>query len=57
MFEKINTPRISLRLISHKDVTSLHAILNNPLVSQFNDYTTPISKSDIKQLIQNDISG
>lgn len=57
MFEKINTPRISLRLISHKDVTSLHAILNNPLVSKFNDYSTPLSKSDVKQLIQDDISG
>jgi ribosomal-protein-alanine N-acetyltransferase len=57
MYKNLATPRVTLRLISHKDAASMHAILNNPLVSQFNDYTTPLRKRDINQFIQNEISG
>jgi ribosomal-protein-alanine N-acetyltransferase len=56
MFKKIKSPRVTLRLITHKHAVSLFDILNNPLVSEFNDYQTPLTKEHIKQLIQDDIS-
>ncbi|WP_166114194.1 GNAT family N-acetyltransferase [Pseudoalteromonas sp. Z9A5] len=56
MFKNLKLPRVTLRLITHKHAAKLFTILNNPLVAQFNDYKTPLSKADIKQLIQDDIS-
>ncbi|WP_405600398.1 MULTISPECIES: GNAT family N-acetyltransferase [unclassified Pseudoalteromonas] len=56
MFKTLKLPRVTLRLITHKHAGGLFTILNNPLVAQFNDYKTPLSKDNIKQLIQDDIS-
>ncbi|ALS33100.1 ribosomal-protein-alanine N-acetyltransferase [Pseudoalteromonas translucida KMM 520] len=57
MFKTITLPRVTLRLITHKHGAALFGILNHPLVSQYNDYQTPLSQQQVKQLIQNDISG
>ncbi|WP_372761154.1 GNAT family N-acetyltransferase [Pseudoalteromonas sp.] len=57
MFTQIKLPRVRLRLITHKHAASLFCILNHPQVAQFNDYQLPLSNTDIKQLIQDDISG
>jgi [ribosomal protein S5]-alanine N-acetyltransferase len=57
MFKLIKLPRVTLRLITHKHGPSLFAILNHPLVAQYNDYPIPLSNRDIKQLIQDDICG
>ncbi|GAA59445.1 ribosomal-protein-alanine N-acetyltransferase [Pseudoalteromonas sp. BSi20652] len=57
MFKTLKLPRVTLRLITHKHAAQLFTILNNQLVAQFNDYKTPLSKADIKQLIQDDING
>lgn len=56
MFDPLHLPRVVLRQITHKDAIRLHTILNNRKVAQYNDYTIPLSKQDIKQLIQDDIS-
>lgn len=57
MFKSIKLPRVTLRLITHRHGTALLAILNNPLVYEFNDYEAPLNKEHIRQLIQGDISG
>lgn len=56
MFKTIELERVTLRLITHKHAPQLFTILNHPQVSEFNDYNTPLSKSQIKQLIQDDIT-
>ncbi|GEK54590.1 GNAT family N-acetyltransferase [Pseudoalteromonas espejiana] len=56
MFKTIKLERVTLRLITHKHAPQLFTILNHPQVSEFNDYKTPLSKSQIKQLIQDDIT-
>ncbi|MBQ4857341.1 GNAT family N-acetyltransferase [Pseudoalteromonas sp. MMG007] len=56
MFKPILLERVTLRLITHKHASQLFAILNHPQVSEYNDYQTPLSKSQIKQLIQDDIT-
>lgn len=49
--------RIALKPIKHKDCSALLAILSEPLVAQYNDYSLPLTRNDVKQLIQNDITG
>lgn len=56
MFNTTKLERVTLRLITHKHAACLFNILNHPHVSEFNDYETPLSKTQIKQLIQDDIS-
>ncbi|CAM2762766.1 GNAT family N-acetyltransferase [Pseudoalteromonas distincta] len=56
MFNTTQLDRVTLRLITHKHAACLFDILNHPQVSKFNDYETPLSKTQIKQLIQDDIS-
>ena len=56
MFNTTQLDRVTLRLITHKHAACLFDILNQPQVSKFNDYETPLSKTQIKQLIQDDIS-
>ena len=56
MFKTTQLERVTLRLITHKHAPQLFSILNHPQVSEFNDYKTPLSKCQIKQLIQDDIT-
>lgn len=49
--------RITLKPIKHRDCSALWAILSEPLVAQFNDYAVPLTRDDVKQLIQDDITG
>lgn len=49
--------RITLKPIKHKDCSALLAILSEPLVAQYNDYAMPLTRNDVKQLIQDDITG
>ncbi|MFK3865136.1 GNAT family N-acetyltransferase [Pseudoalteromonas rhizosphaerae] len=49
--------RITLKPIKHRDCSALWAILSEPLVTQFNDYAVPLTRDDVKQLIQDDITG
>jgi len=49
--------RITLKPIKHKDCSVLWAILSEPLVAQYNDYAMPLTRNDVKQLIQDDITG
>ncbi|MBB1343418.1 GNAT family N-acetyltransferase [Pseudoalteromonas sp. SR44-5] len=49
--------RITLKPIKHRDCSALWAILSEPLVAQFNDYAVPLARDDVKQLIQDDITG
>lgn len=48
--------RVSLSLIAHKHAPALLAILTQPQVAQYNDYALPLSREEVKQMIQNDIS-
>ncbi|KPH94955.1 hypothetical protein AMS58_08515 [Pseudoalteromonas porphyrae] len=57
MFSTLQLPRVSLRLLNHKDGHSLWSILSDRRVGEFNDYDLPLSRSDVKQMIQDDISG
>ncbi|MBQ4832406.1 GNAT family N-acetyltransferase [Pseudoalteromonas sp. MMG010] len=57
MFLPIKSHRITLNLISHKHGPGLYNILNEFKVAQYNDYKIPLSKTDIKLLIQGDIEG
>lgn len=49
--------RITLKPIKHRNCSALWAILSEPLVAQFNDYAVPLTRDDVKQLIQDDITG
>ncbi|BDF94344.1 N-acetyltransferase [Pseudoalteromonas sp. KAN5] len=49
--------RITLKPITHKDCSALWGILSDPLVAQYNDYCVPITRNEVKQLIQDDITG
>ncbi|TVU86612.1 GNAT family N-acetyltransferase [Pseudoalteromonas neustonica] len=49
--------RIILKPIKHRDCSALWTILSEPLVAQFNDYAVPLTRDDVKQLIQDDITG
>ncbi|NOU49078.1 GNAT family N-acetyltransferase [Pseudoalteromonas sp. JBTF-M23] len=44
-----------LKPITYRDMTTLHTLLNDPLISKFNDYGESISSSEIKALIQWDL--
>lgn len=48
--------RVSLSLVAHKHAPALLAILTQPQVAQYNDYALPLSREEVKQMIQNDIS-
>lgn len=56
MLNPINLKRVSLCLITHKHTASLLTVLNEPEVAQFNDYELPLSREDVKQMVQNDIA-
>lgn len=56
MFKQLSVERISLSLITHKHAKALFAILNEPEVAQFNDYDFPLSRDDVKQMIQYDLA-
>lgn len=49
--------RITLKPIKHRDCSALWAILSDPLVAQYNDYSLPVTRDAVKQLIQDDITG
>ncbi|CAM4287319.1 GNAT family N-acetyltransferase [Pseudoalteromonas ostreae] len=49
--------RITLKPIKHRDCSALWAILSEPLVAQYNDYSLPLTRNEVKQLIQDDITG
>ncbi|NMM39268.1 GNAT family N-acetyltransferase [Pseudoalteromonas arctica] len=49
--------RITLKPIKHRDCSALWTILSEPLVAQYNDYAVPLTRNDVKQLIQDDITG
>jgi len=56
MFKQQSVERITMGLITHKHAPALFAILNEPEVAQFNDYDLPLSRDDVKQIIQHDIT-
>lgn len=55
MLNPIKLKRISLCLITHKHAPALLAVLSEPEVAQYNDYELPLSREDVKQMIQNDL--
>lgn len=57
MNNEFTLSRITLKPIKHKDCSALWAILSEPLVAQYNDYAMPLTRNDVKQLIQDDITG
>ncbi|MGO2372238.1 GNAT family N-acetyltransferase [Pseudoalteromonas sp. KG3] len=57
MNNEFTLSRITLKPIKHRDCSALWAILSEPLVAQYNDYAMPLTRNDVKQLIQDDITG
>ncbi|MBD1582648.1 GNAT family N-acetyltransferase [Pseudoalteromonas sp. S16_S37] len=49
------TPRLLLKPITYRDMVKLHALLNDPLISKYNDYGESVSQSEIRELIQWDL--
>jgi ribosomal-protein-alanine N-acetyltransferase len=56
MIAKIELQRLTLRLITHKDNLAISQILNDQQVALYNDYTLPLSRSCLKNMIQSDIT-
>ncbi|CCQ12047.1 putative ribosomal-protein-alanine acetyltransferase [Pseudoalteromonas luteoviolacea B = ATCC 29581] len=52
----IETQRLQLRPIKHRDSARLMTILNEPSTQQFNDYGNQISREELKKWIQWDIA-
>jgi ribosomal-protein-alanine N-acetyltransferase len=52
---KLESSRLLFRPISYRDINVLLDILNDPLVAQYNDYGTRLSRDEIKALIQWDL--
>ncbi|MBQ4852059.1 GNAT family N-acetyltransferase [Pseudoalteromonas sp. MMG012] len=51
----LQTTRLFLRPISHRDIDALLRLLNEPLIAQYNDYGQTVSRDEAKSLIQWDL--
>ncbi|BBN81569.1 hypothetical protein PA25_15540 [Pseudoalteromonas sp. A25] len=49
------TSRLLLKPITYRDSAKLHALLNDPLISRYNDYGCSVSQLDVRALIQWDL--
>ncbi|AZZ98323.1 GNAT family N-acetyltransferase [Pseudoalteromonas sp. R3] len=52
---QIKTPRLLLRLVNYRDVPALVALLNDPLVSQYNDYGDKLTQPEVRAMLQADL--
>ncbi|QPB83322.1 GNAT family N-acetyltransferase [Pseudoalteromonas rubra] len=52
---QIKTPRLLLRPMNYRDVPALVALLNDPLVSQYNDYGTQLTQQEVRAMLQADL--
>ncbi|MDK1310910.1 GNAT family N-acetyltransferase [Pseudoalteromonas ardens] len=52
---QIKTPRLLLRPVNYRDVPALVALLNDPLVSQYNDYGTQLTQQEVRAMLQADL--
>ncbi|WP_194867243.1 GNAT family N-acetyltransferase [Pseudoalteromonas sp. PPB1] len=51
----IKTPRLLLRPVNYRDVPALVALLNDPLVSQYNDYGAQLTQQEVRAMLQADL--
>ncbi|WP_125717568.1 GNAT family N-acetyltransferase [Pseudoalteromonas rubra] len=52
---QIKTPRLLLRPVNYRDVPALVALLNDPLVSQYNDYGDKLTQPEVRAMLQADL--
>ncbi|KAF7785960.1 ribosomal-protein-alanine N-acetyltransferase [Pseudoalteromonas rubra] len=52
---QIKTPRLLLRSVNYRDVPALVALLNDPLVSQYNDYGAQLTQQEVRAMLQADL--